>query len=94
MTRAKIVIHLMIGVTVMKELKLFVTSILVALASMFLPQYAFAAGLASTDFGTIQADVIATIGVAAAIGVAIMVVGLGWDVGISLVKKFAKKGAT
>lgn len=52
-----------------------------------------AAALASTDFGSIQADTIGTIGVAAAIGVAIMVVGIGWDVGMSLVKKFVKKGA-
>ena len=55
--------------------------------------FAGAAGLASSDFGTIQADIIATIGVAAAIGVAIMTVGIGWDVGMGLVKKFAKKGA-
>ena len=52
-----------------------------------------AAGLASSDFGTIQADIIATIVVAAAIGVAIMSTGIGWDVGMSLVKKFVKKGA-
>jgi hypothetical protein len=53
-----------------------------------------AAPLAAGDFGTLEADIIGTIGVAAAIGVAIMVVGLGWDVGISLVKKFTKKGAS
>lgn len=52
-----------------------------------------AAGLASTDFGSIQTDTIATLGVAAGIGIAIMVVGLGWDVGISAVKKFVKRGA-
>jgi hypothetical protein len=52
-----------------------------------------AAALTSTDFGTIQADVSGTIAVAAGIGVALMVVGLGWDVGISLVKKFVKRGA-
>lgn len=52
-----------------------------------------AAGLAATDFGSIQADVIATIAVAAGIGVAIMVVGLGWDVGLGLVRKYVKRGA-
>lgn len=52
-----------------------------------------AAGLSASDFGTIQADIISTIGVAAGIGVAIMVVGLGWDVGLGLVRKFTKKGA-
>jgi hypothetical protein len=52
-----------------------------------------AAALAATDFGSIQADTIGTIGVAAAIGVAIMVVGLSWDVGMGLVKKFVKRGA-
>lgn len=54
---------------------------------------AFAAGLSTTDFGSLQSDITATIGVAAGIGVALMVVGLGWDVGISLVKKFVKRGA-
>ena len=52
-----------------------------------------AAALSADSFGSIQADVIGTIGVAAAIGVAIMVVGLGWDVGMALVKKFVKRGA-
>lgn len=54
---------------------------------------AFAAGLSTTDFGSLQSDITATIAVAAGIGVALMVVGLGWDVGISLVKKFVKRGA-
>lgn len=74
--------------TLEKFLPIFVVSFLLALAG-----FARAASLASTDFGTIQADIIGTIAVAAAIGVAIMTVGLGWDVGIALVKKFAKKGA-
>ena len=52
-----------------------------------------AAALSATDFGTLQADVTGTIAVAAGIGVALMIVGLGWDVGISLVKKFVKRGA-
>jgi hypothetical protein len=52
-----------------------------------------AAALSATDFGTLQADVTGTIAVAAGIGVALMVVGLGWDVGLSLVKKFVKRGA-
>lgn len=49
--------------------------------------------LASTDFGSLQADITGTIAVAAGIGVALMIVSVGWDVGISLVKKFAKRGA-
>jgi len=52
-----------------------------------------AAPLAAGDFGTLQADTISTVAVAAGIGVAIMVVSLGWDVGLSLVKKFVKRGA-
>jgi hypothetical protein len=52
-----------------------------------------AAALSATDFGTLQTDISGTIAVAAGIGVALMVVGLGWDVGISLVKKFVKRGA-
>lgn len=42
---------------------------------------------------TIQTTVIGYIGLAGAAGVAIMAVGLGWDVGMSLIKKFTKKGA-
>lgn len=64
-----------------------------SLAAGMTLQQAYAAALAATDFGSIQADVIGTIGVAAGIGVAIMVVGLGWDTGLSLVKKFVKRGA-
>jgi hypothetical protein len=52
-----------------------------------------AAALTATDFGTLESDISGTIAVAAGIGVALMVVGLGWDVGISLVKKFVKRGA-
>ena len=55
--------------------------------------YSFAAPLTSTDFGTLQADIVGTISVAAGICVAVMVVGLGWDVGMNLVRKFAKRGA-
>lgn len=64
-----------------------------ALAAGMTVQQAYAAALTATDFGSIQADVIGTIGVAAAIGVAIMVVGLGWDVGLGLVRKYVKRGA-
>jgi len=75
----------------MKNVKRFVktaTGVVVVTAGS-----AQAAALSAADFGTLQADITGTIGVAAAIGVALMVVGLGWDVGISLVKKFTKKGA-
>jgi hypothetical protein len=54
---------------------------------------AHAAALQASDFGTLQADITGTIGVVASIGVALMVVGMGWDIGISLAKKFVKKGA-
>lgn len=67
--------------------------VLASVVAMAFGSVANAAGLAATDFGSIQADTIATIGVAAGIGVAIMVVGIGWDVGISAVKKFTKRGA-
>jgi hypothetical protein len=52
-----------------------------------------AAALTVTDFGTLQSDISGTIAVSAGIGVALMVIALGWDVGISLVKKFVKRGA-
>lgn len=53
-----------------------------------------AAPLSTDDFGTLQADITGTIATAAGIGISIMVVGLGWDVGMSVAKKFFKKGAT
>lgn len=71
----------------------FVARLLACLTGLMFAGSTFASGLASTDFGTIQADVISTIGTVTAIGVAILVVSLGWDVGFSLVKKFIKKGA-
>lgn len=72
--------------------KLFSFSAVAALAVLFAGS-ASAAALTATDFGTLQADILGTIGVAAAIGVAIMVASLGWDVGMSLVKKFINRGA-
>jgi hypothetical protein len=77
----------------MKHLKNFVAAFLGFFALWF-SSFANAAALTSADFGTLQTDITGTIGVAAGIGVALMIVGLGWDVGISLVKKFTKKGAT
>ena len=62
------------------------TGLLVSSSSM-------AAGVLDvTSVGTLQADVTADIAFAAAIGIALMAVTLGWDIGISLIKKFAKKG--
>jgi len=75
----------------MKKSRLIATIIGLFMATM--AGFSQAAALASTDFGTLQADITGTIAVAAGIGVALMVVGLGWDVGISLVKKFVKRGA-
>jgi len=75
----------------MKKSRLIAT--IAGLTMAALSGFSQAAALASTDFGTLQADITGTIAVAAGIGVALMVVGLGWDVGISLVKKFVKRGA-
>lgn len=71
----------------------FISLLSAALLAVLSIESSYAAGLTAADFGTIQADIISTIGVAAGIGVAIMVVGLGWDVGLGLVRKFTKKGA-
>lgn len=62
-------------------------------AFAFIAENSQAAALASDAFGSIQSDTIGTIAVAAGMGVAIMGVGIGWDVGMSLVKKFVKRGA-
>lgn len=55
-------------------------------------QSAFA-NIAATDITAIETAVLATVALAAAAGVAIMVVTLGWDVGFNLVRKYVKKGA-
>lgn len=72
----------------MQNVKISLVSLLLAFAGL-----SQAAALTATDFGSLQADIVGTIAVAAGIGVAIMVVGLGWDVGMNLVRKFAKRGA-
>ena len=48
--------------------------------------------LDATSVGTLQADITSDIAFAAGIGIALMAITLGWDVGISLIKKFTKKG--
>lgn len=53
---------------------------------------AFAA-ITEADVTPIQTEIISAIGIAAAAGLAIMAVALGWDVGMSLIRKFVKRGA-
>lgn len=66
------------------------TAILVSLA----PLASFAADADITaSMGGVQTSIIGYIAAAGAAGVAIMAVGLGWDVGMSVFKKFFKKGA-
>lgn len=67
------------------------TAILLSLA----PLASFAAGEADIAgaMGGVQTSIIGYIAAAGAAGVAIMAVGLGWDVGMSVFKKFFKKGA-
>lgn len=52
---------------------------------------AFAA-LDSADVTALQSEVIADVGVAFAAGMAVLTVALAADVGMSLLKKFIKKG--
>jgi hypothetical protein len=67
-----------------------VTAILLSLA----PLASFAADPdISAAMGGVQTSIIGYIAAAGAAGVAIMAVGLGWDVGMSVFKKFFKKGA-
>lgn len=66
-------------------------SILVLLG--FAP-FAFAAdGPVAADFSSVQTALLATLALAGALGVALSTGSLAWDVGISLLKKFGKKGA-
>lgn len=66
------------------------TAILMSLA----PLASFAEGAdISAAMGGVQTSIIGYIAAAGAAGVAIMAVGLGWDVGMSVFKKFFKKGA-
>jgi len=65
------------------------TAILLSLASMS----AFAVDDISTAMGPVQTSILGYIAAAGAAGVAIMAVSLGWDVGMSIFRKFFKKGA-
>lgn len=57
------------------------------------PAAAFAVDEVSTAMAPVQTTVIGYIAAGGAAGVAIMAVGLGWDTGISIFRKFIKKGA-
>ncbi|MDM5062666.1 hypothetical protein OB934_07670 [Aeromonas salmonicida] len=65
------------------------TAILLSLASMS----AFAVDDISTAMAPVQTTILGYIAAAGAAGVAIMAVALGWDVGMSIFRKFFKKGA-
>ena len=52
------------------------------------------AALDAAAVTAVQTEVLGDVALAAAAAIAIMTVVLGWDVGISLLKKFTKKGAS
>lgn len=64
-----------------------------ALAVTLAPFASFAEGDVATAMAPVQTQIIGYIAAAGAAGVAIMAVGLGWDVGMNLFKKFLKKGS-
>lgn len=64
------------------------TAILLSLA----PLASFADDI-ETAMGPVQTTILGYIAAAGAAGVAIMAVALGWDVGMSIFRKFFKKGA-
>ena len=72
--------------------KSFATKAVVVLATLA-PLASFAADEVSTAMGPVQTTILGYIAAAGAGGVAVMAAGLGWDVGMSLFKKFFKKGA-
>lgn len=65
------------------------SAILLSLA----PLASFAADEVGTAMAPVQTQILGYIAAAGAAGVAIMAVSLGWDVGMSVFKKFFKKGA-
>lgn len=65
------------------------TAILLSLA----PLASFAVDDVGTAMAPVQTSILGYIAAAGAGGVAIMAVALGWDVGMSIFKKFFKKGA-
>lgn len=70
-----------------------VTKAAIVLASLA-PLASFATGDDITAaMGPVQTQIIGYIAAAGAGGVAVMAVGLGWDVGMGLFRKFFKKGA-
>lgn len=69
-----------------------VTQAMVIMAALG-PVAAFADEAVTTAMGPVQTTVIGYIAAGGAAGVAIMAVGLGWDTGISIFRKFIKKGA-
>ncbi|WP_324042578.1 hypothetical protein [Aeromonas caviae] len=69
-----------------------VTQAMVLVATLG-PAAAFAVDEVSTAMAPVQTTVIGYIAAGGAAGVAIMAVGLGWDTGISIFRKFIKKGA-
>ena len=71
----------------------FLTQMFLGLVMLLSANFVMAAGVLDvTSVGTLQADVTSDIAFAAGIGIALMAVTLGWDIGIGLIKKFAKKG--
>ena len=52
------------------------------------------AALVAADVTALQVAVLADGALAAGVAIVVMTVVLGWDVGISLLKKFTKKGAS
>lgn len=64
-----------------------------ALVALLVVSGVASAAITEADVSAIQTETIAAIGIAAAAGLAIMAVSLGWDVGMSLIKKFVKRGA-
>lgn len=71
----------------------FLTKMFLGFAALLMSSMSFAAGVLDvTSVGTLQADITADIAFAAGIGIALMAITLGWDIGISLIKKFSKKG--
>lgn len=72
-------------------MKLYKSTVVFLVSLM--PVLSFAADDISTAMAPVQTQIIAYITAAAGMGVAIMAVALGWDVGMNVFRKFFKKGS-
>lgn len=76
-----------------KTIKYVVPAVAVGSAVLAGPTMAAVATEFTTEVTNISTDALAYIAATAVAGLGVLAVGLGWDIGFGLLKKFIKKGA-